>query len=809
MTQHQDWHPIAVKAVKLGFDDNKISIDQDRVHKAIDLFSSIINNSEIDVAWPYLKYANLISDVSLKIELMEKAYKIEKNIFSCLNLIQLYIHVNSLTNAVEWLQKLQILDSNNQHVQYYFNKLIPVDFDPYVYQSLNNDLFFMNTDELRHHYVYTGIPENRAYKSAIIKSDSLYVPRDENLFPIKTKVKVIAHYFPQFHIIPENEEWWGKSFTDWTNVKKATPLFPNHYQPHIPDSYLDYYDLTDINIQKKQIELAKQYGIYGFCFYAYWFNGKRLLEKPLDNYLNHKELDLPFCICWANENWTKKWDGLDHEVLMKQNYSPEDDINFIKEMSKYLKDPRYIRVDNKPLLMIYRPSIFPNPKETAQRFRNWCKSNGIGEIYLVYPQSFSKLDPKEYGFDAASEFPPNSGNIDDRKQDLAIDQKQEDFDNVILAKSDWNTWYENSENYIKPDYKLFRSLMPSWDNSPRRKTRGWAFINTDPAKFQHIAENAFAYTLDNHIGDERIVFVNAWNEWGEGAHLEPDKKYGYAWLQAIKNAHFLTNGPSPDTVDKIKKECILSINNQKEQTFKNNEIAIVYHCFYPEYLDETIDYAEKSSSLLDGSWFIITTPANKLRRCKEIISQKTNKFNYLFFEVENKGKDVLPLFKIYSTLINLNIKAFCKIHSKKSTYSDTNGDLWRQELIGKLLNTNFVETTLNILCKKNNGIVIPAKYAWSLCDLTCNSEPNLNRSKRMAKFLDVKINENSVFPAGSMFWSRIESLIPMYMILQSDNETYFPEELSQRDNTFAHVCERLFCLSAESIGLKIITLFVY
>jgi lipopolysaccharide biosynthesis protein len=190
-------------------------------------------------------------------------------------------------------------------------------------------------------------------------------------------------------------------------VKPAAPQFEGHYQPHIPGE-LGYYDLNNKETQKKQVEMAKLYGISGFCFYFYWFAGNRLLEQPLLQYLEDSTLDLPFCLAWANENWSRRWDGLDNEILIRQNYSKEDDINFISYLSKYLLDTRYIKINGKPLIIVYRPNLLPSAIKTANRWRKWCRENGIGEVFLAYTQSFEKKAPQEYGFDAAIEFPPNN-----------------------------------------------------------------------------------------------------------------------------------------------------------------------------------------------------------------------------------------------------------------------------------------------------------------------------------------------------------------------------------------------------------------
>lgn len=396
------------------------------------------------------------------------------------------------------------------------------------------------------HYVEFGQFEGR--KTAPDQADipqrsehisySTFTPRLQGTSPANRPVKIIAFYLPQFHPIPENDEWWGKGFTEWTNVKPAGPQFAGHYQPHVPIE-LGYYDLRDKAAQCKQIELAKLYGIEGFCFYFYWFGGKRLLETPIENWLNDKSLDLPFCLCWANENWSRRWDGLDSEVLIAQNHSDEDDTAFIREVARYMRDPRYIRINGRPLLLVYRPNLLPTPRETVARWRAWCRQNGIGEIYLSYVQSFERTDPFIYDFDAAVEFPPN--NFQPPKLNSSLIPLREDFAATVY---DWRAYVEASEAYPAREYNLFRSVCPGWDNTARRKNKGTIFVNNTPQLYRRWLENAIRDTIEHFENpDERLIFVNAWNEWAEGAHLEPDEQTGYAYLQATRDA--LTRGGGP------------------------------------------------------------------------------------------------------------------------------------------------------------------------------------------------------------------------------------------------------------------------
>jgi glycosyltransferase involved in cell wall biosynthesis len=346
--------------------------------------------------------------------------------------------------------------------------------------------------------------------------------------PAPPAVKAIAFYLPQFHPIPENDAWWGKGFTEWTNVTKASPQYAGHYQPHLPDE-LGFYDLRVPAVQERQAELAKIYGVSAFCFYFYWFAGKRLLETPILQWLHNPKITMPFCLCWANENWSRRWDGLDAELLIGQEHTPEDDIAFIAYVSQYLRDPRCVRINGKPLLLVYRPGLLPDPRATAQRWRQWCRDNGVGEIHLTLTQSFDMLDPHEYGFDAAVEFPPNNmgpPDITDR-----VEKLNPDFDGTIY---DYDFYVDRSEQFPERPYTVFRGAFPSWDNEARRVGRGVSFLGATPEKFRRFVRNAASEALKAASPDERIIFINAWNEWAEGTHLEPDRRYGFAWLEALR-----------------------------------------------------------------------------------------------------------------------------------------------------------------------------------------------------------------------------------------------------------------------------------
>lgn len=357
-----------------------------------------------------------------------------------------------------------------------------------------------------------------------------YVPLSDRKIS-GTSIRAIAFYLPQFHPIPENDEWWGRGFTEWTNVSKATPQFMGHDQPRLPGE-LGFYDLRIVDVQRRQIELAKQYGIHGFCFHYYWFSGgRRLLEKPLNQFIENKDLDFPFCVCWANENWTRRWDGNDQEILMEQRYEPQDDLEIIKDLLPLLKDPRYIKVNGRPVIVVYRIALLPNPQKMARIWRDYCKQKGVGDPLLVAAQSFKIDDPRPYGFDAAVEFPPHGVDLKKLHDVEAVDTA---YEGMIY---DYKHIAESSRRFQWPDYMLFKGIIPSWDNEARKPRRGHVYLGSTPAIYRDWLAHLCRATAGRYSEpEERLVFINAWNEWGEGAYLEPDRRYGYAYLEATRDA---------------------------------------------------------------------------------------------------------------------------------------------------------------------------------------------------------------------------------------------------------------------------------
>lgn len=397
---------------------------------------------------------------------------------------------------------------------------------------------------------------------------------------INTDIQTIAIYLPQFHAIPENDKWWGKGFTEWSNVRRARPQYTNHWQPHEPHQDIGYYDLTDPNVLERQVALAKNAGITGFCFYYYWFNGRRLLNMPTDRLLETGKPNFPFCFCWANENWTRAWDGGEKEILLGQTYSPESDERFIRDLIPAFRDERYIRIEGKPLLVVYRPGQLPNSKRTTEIWREICRREGIGDIYLARMQMFDwEIQSKESGFDVVIQFPPVS-----RQSSPDLTKFQELSDPNLFVGQVFDYRFAIL-HYLSEEINenLWPGVSPSWDNTARRMERGHSWINSSPENFRMWVHNAAHILRSSLPQGQRFLFVNAWNEWAEGCHLEPDKKFGYAWLNALKQG--LIDTTTPTFLSKLN---IVKDNLPLAQSVKPNISVVIPNYNHQKFLKERI-----------------------------------------------------------------------------------------------------------------------------------------------------------------------------------------------------------------------------
>jgi hypothetical protein len=375
--------------------------------------------------------------------------------------------------------------------------------------------------------------------------------------------KVLAFYLPQFHPIPENDAAWGKGFTEWTNVTKARPLFQGHYQPRLPGE-LGFYDLRVPETIEKQVSLAIDHGISGFCFYYYYFQGIKFLYKPIDIFLS-SAFNVPFCFLWANENWTKRWDGGEDEIILRQQHSADDNINFIRGLIPIFRKDSYIKINERPVLLIYKTHLIPNIKVAAEQWRNIVQLEGFKGIYLVHVDDWlgvNAIHPREIDFDAAYEIPGNLIPPEVKIRDVGAFRFLEPFYGSLV---DYEKFAQLHMHRPFPEYKRYRTVMLPWDNTPRYENRAIIHLDSNPMgeAYKKWLLNAYVDTYRHYEGDERIMFIHSWNEWCEGTNLEPDQKNGRKYLEITK-----------ETIESAKQ--IISLGQNNNITFEDKKTLFEY-----------------------------------------------------------------------------------------------------------------------------------------------------------------------------------------------------------------------------------------
>ncbi len=334
----------------------------------------------------------------------------------------------------------------------------------------------------------------------------------------RQRARVIAFYLPQFHPIKENDEWWGTGFTEWTNVAGASPVFDGHYQPHVP-AHLGFYDLRLAETRDAQAALAARHGIEAFCYWHYWFNGERLLETPFDEVRETGEPAFPFCLAWANESWTRRWLGDDKKILKKQMYSAEDDVTHARWLAGAFADPRYVRVKGRPLFLVYRPKDLPDPRRTIEILRSECEARGEARPYLLGIDAHClHIDCRTFGFDGTVDFEPQLSVVPGFRDDG-------------LKVLEYVAARRKMKAVPKP-WPRHPCVFVGWDNTPRRGNNAIVIVRQSAGDFESALRSAVE-SVAHKAEDERLVFVNAWNEWAEGNHLEPDLRNGLTDLEAV------------------------------------------------------------------------------------------------------------------------------------------------------------------------------------------------------------------------------------------------------------------------------------
>lgn len=638
----------------------------------------------------------------------------------------------------------------------------------YVFRHRNSgDFKYVSADDGYTHY----IPYEAEYEENIDFSGK------------SSDIKPIAFYLPQYHSIPENDEWWGKDFCEWVNTKKSVPDFEGHYQPRTPHKDIGFYKLDDIDVMRRQAELARSHGIYGFCFYYYWFSGKRLLEKPVDMLLNHPEIDIDFCLCWANENWTRTWDGQQKDILIGQEYSQNDAQKFIEDLVPYLSDKRYIRVDGKPVIIVYNSRLIPDVKNVFSQWRECAQKLGIGDI-LIWICDTDDSDAKSLGIidaiDGEVEFPPHNCR-DDRiaVKSFKTDRNAHLYNYKKLVDLERGR-YEN----INTEKPVYRAVMSSWDNACRRKEDYTAFYAYSSDVFYRWVRLAVNNARESHPEESRFIFVNAWNEWAEGTYLEPDEKYGYNTINTFSRA--LYGYPLEQSATPIfgKKECPAKFS-----------VAVQIHLFFVDTIDEII----KNINLIPCPFdcYISTDTEEK----KELIAQKFNLCNARNVTVEvleNKGRDVAPFLKQMRERID-QYDIICHIHSKKTTFADY-GDFWRKYLFNNLFgcSDNIAEILDMFKSNEKLGIIFPETYPLIKDQQMFGADRDNCVATAQKLGITEPLPQRAMFPAGNMFWARTDAVRQMFL----SDAFSFESEKGQVHFTDAHRVERLWVYLAKHNGFN-------
>lgn len=619
-----------------------------------------------------------------------------------------------------------------------------------------------------------------AYKR--LGSNPEYVGETRPLLRDST-VKPIAFYLPQFHPFPENDRFWGRGFTEWTNTSKAPQLFNGHYQPRLPGE-LGFYDTRLKEVLARQMELARQYGIHGFCLHHYFFDGQPIMRAPYNHILENPDLDLPFCLHWANEPWTATWDGLATRggTLLPQTHSPKDDIAFFEDIAPAIRDPRYITVDGRPLLVVYRPRLFPDMAATIERWRECCHKLGLPDLYLAVMQTGfeGRVDPRKYGFDAAIEYPPHNFPMQEISEQIDL------YDPFFTGRiHDYREAKAAALARKKEKYKLFRGIITDWDCTARRGNPD-ILINSTPEDYGDWMRQLCEQTARTLPESEQFIFINAWNEWAEGAYLEPDRKFGYAYLEA--NARAMNSYERP---------------KERETDAK---ILIGAHLYYVDLLDE---FADQFANV-PGKFSLHVTTCND--DTDGIASQLRGRLgNQLLslevLRVENVGRDMGPF------VMTMLPKAqdhdlCCWVHSKKSVY-EPNYATWRGYLLDNLFGSvDQVKAVIEAFeSDPKLGLVYPKPFPPIADRVEWGS--NFPMTQKLLKRLKVAIREEQTpeFPAGGMYWFRPKALVPLLDLKLEWNDfeqhsggAVDPASGAVTDGTLTHALERMMTYVARKAG---------
>ena len=590
---------------------------------------------------------------------------------------------------------------------------------------------------------------------------------------VQTIPRVIALYLPQFHPFEENDKFWGKGFTEWTNVGKARTYFGRHYQPRTP-IHLGYYDLRLPEVMEEQAKLARNYGISGFAYYFYWFSGKTPMETPLKAMLANANVDMPFFLIWANENWTRKWDGLDDEILIQQEHSAKDSEKFLEHIVDYLQDGRYIKVNGRPVLGLYRPDLIPDLRKTIARWNSAVREHGFEGLHILACNSFGNDYSDHAEISQALEFPPHgllgARDVTDEVGDLAT--------NFLGRIYSYGDTVAGQISRKERNATFSPTVMLDWDNTPRKQNRGdifWGFSNNMFGRWlsSSLERVIKSPTFDS---DRAFVFVNAWNEWAEGTYLEPDHRRGYAALTTVRR-----------TLEDFRAEA-LPFWRPIYPDGKSSTTAVIAHVHYPA----TIPLMRKAVENLSKTSLDLFFTCTSLRVAEELAHHFPGAVVEL---VDNRGRDIRPFLDVLRKLAPLDYENVLKIHGKLSVHR-ADGAAWGRSLVEGLARPEVLDW---FALQPHVGIATLESDWLELNDERANS----NRRTMSALMSRLGIHEwPANFVAGSMFWFRPQAMTDLLLI---DSAEFEPES-GALDGTCAHSIERLFASVAGKAGFEVATI---
>ena len=651
---------------------------------------------------------------------------------------------------------------------------------PVVPQLNKNELTFNDVYDPNHairkaeHEVLLANNKTYYYEK---ESDKEFV-RDES------DPRVVAIYLPQYHPFPENDKAWGKGFTEWTNVTSSIPRFVGQEQP-VLSSDLGFYDLRIPGKMKEQIDLAKKYGMYGFQFYYYWFSGKKVMEFPIEEFYKNKDLDFKYSICWANENWTRRWDGSEDDVIFEQKNSEGDPLKFIKDVAHHLNDERYIQENGRPVLTVYRVDLLDDPQNYAKIWRDYFRKEYGKELWLIGCTNFKNFTPEQVGFDALMDMTPTNSSsqeikpwVTDKKHlNHTVELLDKNWSGVVL---DYRYIAKEEIKHLPDNINDYKTISPSWCNEARRKgVNGFTFYKSSPEIFAHWLDKILDFDINVKKKKSPLVFINAWNEWAEAAMLEPSVHLGHNTLRRVS-----------EVIAKYSK------NKQNKTNFpayqlkhdKKAKLAVIVHLFYP---NMWMKIAEKLANISeDFDLYITVSDSNKNIEIPKV-SQYHKNTNIIV--VPNRGRDVLPFLTVAGRIRELGqYEYLLKLHTKKSLHRK-DGAKWLDELLSTLLpeNTNLILEQLN---DEKTGAIGPQEHIVSLSK---HMGSNAEHIKKLLLEMDQEAKIKSIFKkldkypyfGGTMFWCRMDYLDPLLDLFLMPSD--FESEKGQIDGTMAHAVERI------------------